>query len=116
MGCCCRSTTSGIRASQVALGIFLAIRRALRADSVEIVCRSQISGSLVRGIVCRPQNNTRSAQGIIGGVDPVQKLNLGFREEGKKSDFYRSCDLFSVDFFRIDRGSSTLDGRRKYFG
>ena len=63
-------TTSGIRASQVALGIFLAIRRASGADSVEIVCRSQISGSLVRGIVCRSQNNVRSAQGIIDGVDP----------------------------------------------
>ena len=65
-------TTSGIRAFQVALGIFLAIRRASRADSVEIVCRSQISGSLVRGIVSRPQNNTRSAQGVIGRVDPVR--------------------------------------------
>ena len=51
---------------------FLAIRRASGADSVEIVCRSQIIGSLVRGIVCRSQNNARSAQGIIGGVDPVR--------------------------------------------
>ena len=51
---------------------FLAIRRASGADLVEIVCRSQISGSLVRGIVCRSQNNARSAQGIIGGVDLVR--------------------------------------------
>ena len=69
---CCQHTTSGIRASQVSLGIFLAIRRASRADSVEIVCRSQISDSLVRGIMCRSQNNARSAQGIFGGVDPVR--------------------------------------------
>ena len=65
-------TTSGIRASQVSLGIFLEIRRALGADLVEIVCRSQISCSLVRGIMCRSQNNARSTQGIIGGVDPVR--------------------------------------------
>ena len=80
-------TTSGIRASQVALGIFLAIRRASRADSVEIVCRSQISGSLVRGIVYRPQNNTKECSGNHWWSRSGQKLNLGFREEGKKSDF-----------------------------
>ena len=40
---CCRCTTSGIRASQVSLGIFLEIRRASGSDSVEIVCRSQIA-------------------------------------------------------------------------
>ena len=69
---CCRSTTSGIRASQVSLGIFLEIRRASGSDSVEIVCRSQIRGSRVRGIVCRSQKDARSAQGIFGGVDPVR--------------------------------------------
>ena len=69
---CCRSTTSGIRASQVSLEIFLEIRRASGSDSVEIVCRSQIRGSRVRGIVCRSQKDERSAQGIFGGVDPVR--------------------------------------------
>ena len=51
---------------------FLAIRRASGADLVEFVCQSQISGGLVRGIVCRSQNNARSAQEIIGGVDLVR--------------------------------------------
>ena len=69
---CCRRTTSGIRASKVLRGIFLAIRRASGADLVEIVCRSQISVGLVRGIMCRSQNSARSAQGIIGGVDLVR--------------------------------------------
>ena len=69
---CCRSTRSGIRASQVSLGIFLEIRRASGSDSVEIVCRSQIRGSRVCGIVCQSQKDARSAQGIVGGVDPVR--------------------------------------------
>ena len=42
------------------------------ADLVEIVCRSQISGGLVHGIMCQSQNSARSAQGIIGGVDLVR--------------------------------------------
>ena len=65
-------TTSGIRASQVSLGIFLEIRKASGSDSVEIVCRSQIRGSCVRGIVCQSQKDARSAQGIFCGVDPVR--------------------------------------------
>ena len=65
-------TTSGIRASQVSLGIFLEIRRASGSDSVEIVCRSQIRGSRVRGIMCRSQKDERSAQGIFGGVYSVR--------------------------------------------
>ena len=69
---CCRSTTNGIRASQVSLGIFLEIRRASGSDSVEIVCRSQIRGSRIRGIVCRSQKDERSAQGICSGVDLVR--------------------------------------------
>ena len=51
-------TTSGIRASQVSLGIFLEIRRASGSDSVEIVCRSR--------------EDARSARGICVGVDPVR--------------------------------------------
>ena len=43
---------------------FLTIRRASGADLVEIVCRSQISGSLVREIVCQSQNNVKIARGI----------------------------------------------------
>ena len=34
------------------LGFFLEIRRASGSDLVEIVCRSQIRGIRVRGIVC----------------------------------------------------------------
>ena len=62
-------TTSGIRASRFRLG-FLEIRRTSRSDSVEIVCRSQIRGIGVRGIVCRSQEDERRARGICGGVDP----------------------------------------------
>ena len=79
-------TTSGIRASQVSLGIFLEIRRASRSDSVEIVCRSQIRGSCVREIVCRSQNNRRSAHGIIGGIDLVRTQSRVSRK-GKNQFF-----------------------------
>ena len=40
-----------------------------RSDSVEIVCRSQIRGIGVRGIVCRSQEDARRARGICVGVD-----------------------------------------------
>ena len=63
--------TSGIRASRFRLG-FLEIRRTSRSDSVEIVCRSQIRGSCVRGIVCRSREDARSARGIFVGIDPVR--------------------------------------------
>ena len=42
------------------------------SDSVEIVCRSQIRGIRVRGIMCRSQEDARRARGICGGVDPVR--------------------------------------------
>ena len=54
------------------LRFFLEIRRASGSDSVEIVCRSQIRGSRVCGIVCRSQKDAKSAQGIFGGVNPVR--------------------------------------------
>ena len=69
---CCHSTTSGIRASQVSLGIFLEIRRASGSDSV---------------IVCRSQKDARSAQGIFGGVDPVRNSIYGFKKKVKKIQF-----------------------------
>ena len=62
-------TTSGIRASRVALGIS-EDSEGSRSDSVEIVCRSQIRGIGVRGIVCRSQEDARRARGICVGVDP----------------------------------------------
>ena len=62
-------TTSGIRASRFRLG-FLKIRKGSRSDSVEIVCRSQIRGIGVCGIVCRSQEDARRARGICGEVDP----------------------------------------------
>ena len=55
---------------QVSLGIS-GDSEGSRSDSVEIVCRSQIKGIRVRGIVCRSQEDARKARGICGGVDPV---------------------------------------------
>ena len=56
---------------QVALGIS-EDSKGSRSDPVEIVCRSQIRGIGVRGIVCRSQEDARRARGICGGVDPVR--------------------------------------------
>ena len=54
---------------QVALGIS-EDSEGSRSDPVEIVCRSQIRGIGVRGIVCRSQEDARRARGICGEVDP----------------------------------------------
>jgi len=53
---------------QVSLGI-AEDSEGSRSDSVEIVCRSQIRGIGVRGIVCRSQEDARRARGICAGVD-----------------------------------------------
>ena len=54
--------------SQVALGIS-EDSEGSRSDPVEIVCRSQIRGIGVRGIVCRSQEDARMARGICVEVD-----------------------------------------------
>ena len=67
----CRRHNKWYQSFQVSLGIS-GDSEGSRSDSVEIVCRSQIRGIGVRGIVCRSQEDARRARGIYGGVDPVR--------------------------------------------
>ena len=65
---CCRGHNKWYQSFQVSLGIS-ADSEGTRSDSVEIVCRSQIRGIGVRGIVCRSQEDARRAHGICVEVD-----------------------------------------------